>query len=147
MRSHRIVGSTLAAAALLATGCGEEPLSRAEYVTQADAICTDYAARQDKLGEPKSVKDIERLAGQTKPLVEEQLGKLRDLQAPDELADDAGAAYDLLEQQLPKIDELVTAAKANDVKRIEKIAADAGTLDDQANAKAKAIGLKVCGKS
>lgn len=142
-----LTASLAVAASAGALGCGEEKLTRAEYVKQADAICTDYTARQGKLGSPKSVKDIERLADQTKPLVKEQLGKLRKLEAPDSIAKDADAAYDLLEKQLPKIDELVDAAKANDVKKIQTIATDAGKLDDQANAKAKAIGLKVCGKS
>ncbi|MCW3010485.1 MAG: hypothetical protein JWO90_889 [Solirubrobacterales bacterium] len=134
--------------ALLLAGCGgDEPLSRAEYVKQADAICKDFSARQDKLGEPKSVKDIERLADDTKPLVEEQLKKLRALEAPDAIKGDANDAYDLLEQQVPKIDELVTAAKANDVKKIQAIASEAGKLDQEANAKAQKIGLKVCGES
>ena len=148
MRLPALAGVPVAATLLLATGCGgEEQLTRAEYVKQADAICKDYSARQDKLGEPKTVKDIERLGDQTKPLVEEQLGKLRALNAPDDVADDANAAYDLLEQQLPKIDQLVAAAKANDVKRIQQIATEAGKLDDRANAKAKEIGLEVCGES
>lgn len=149
MRTPRLATLPVAVALLLVpSACGgEEPLSKAEYVKQADAICTDYANRQKKLGEPKSVKDIERLADETKPLVEAQLKKLRALNAPDSVKDDANDAYDLLDQQVPKIDELVAAAKKNDVKRIQKIATEAGKLDDQANAKAKAIGLKVCGSS
>lgn len=129
-----------------AFGCGGEPLSRAEYVKQADAICADFKKRQDGLGDPKSVQDIERLGEKTKPLISEQLEKLRALEAPDEVADDANASYDLLEQQVPKIDELVDAAKANDIKKIESIATSAGKLDDQADAKARAVGFKVCGK-
>ncbi len=148
MRTLRLAVLPVATALVLSsTGCGDEPLSKAEYVKQADAICKDYAARQKKLGEPKSVKDIERLADETKPLVQEQLKELRALEAPDEVKDDANAAYDLLDQQVPKIDQLVAAAKKNDVKGIQKIATEAGKLDDQANAKAKAIGLKVCGAS
>lgn len=149
MRLHRSFGLSTAAALLLGLAAcgGEEPLSRAEYIKQADAICQKFTDRQEKLGEPKSVKDIERLADGTKPLVEEQLKELRGLEAPDAIADDAEAAYDLLERQLPKIDELVAAAKTNDVKKIEKIATDAGKLDEQANARARKIGLKVCGET
>ncbi len=147
MRLPTLLSAPVTVALLFAAGCGDEQLTRAEYVKQADAICKDSSAQQKRLGEPKSVKDIERLADQTKPLVEEQLAKLRGLNAPDEVADDANAAYDLLEQQLPKIDQLKAAAKANDVERIQQIATEAGKLDDRANAKAKAIGLEVCGES
>lgn len=145
-RSSLLVVPCSLALVVAASGCGEEALSRAEYAKQADAICAEYTKRQDALGTPKSVKDIERLAGKTKPLVEEQLGRLRALQAPDVIAGDTKAAYDLLERQLPKIDELVVAAKANDIPKIEGIAATATKLDTEANARARAAGLKVCGK-
>lgn len=136
------------AASLATAGCGgEEPLSKAEYVKQADAICKDYAARQSKLGAPKSVKDIARLAEQTRPLIEERLKKLRALAAPDDVKGSADEAYDLIDQQLPKIDELKAAAEANDAAKIQSIAASATKLDTQARARTKAIGLKVCGAS
>jgi len=130
-----------------ATGCGDESLTRAEYVQRADAVCKSYNERQEKLGDPKSLKDIERLADETTPLAEEQLDKLRDLKAPDEIADDANAFRDLTAQQVSNIDDLVGAAKASDVKRIQSIVTSASKLDVQADAKAKAIGLKVCGKA
>ena len=146
MRAPRPIWLAAASSLTLLAGCGgEEPLSRAEYVKQADAICKDYTARLDGLEAPKDVKDVERLAEQTRPLVEAELGKLRGLEAPKDIAGDANDAYDLLEQQLPKIDQLVAAARANDEKRINAIAVSAGKLDDAATAKATGIGLKVCG--
>lgn len=146
MRSRAVLAATLLVAVVAGCG-GEETLTRADYITQADAICDDYNQRQAKLGDPKSVEDIERLGDETKPLVEKQLAELRDLEAPEEIADDAAAAYDLLERQLPKLDALVRAAEANDVAKVQSIAAEAGVLDEQADAKAEKIGLKVCGSS
>lgn len=137
----------LAALAALG-GCGEEEtLSRAEYIRQADAICTDYSERQQQIGSPKSVEDIERVATAAKPLLEERLDKLRALAAPDAIAGDAEDFYDLVERQVPQIDELAEAAKASDEARLRRIAADTGKLTEQANAKTAAIGLKVCGQS
>ncbi len=137
-----------ATVALAGSGCGgDEPLTRAEYVKQADAICTDYAARQAKLGGPKDVGDIARVAEQTKPLIEERLEKLRELKPPKAVEDSAEEAFDLIERQLPKIDELEDAARAGDAARIRSIAASATKLDQQARAKTRAIGLKVCGAS
>lgn len=145
MRLSLLSAVPVTAALLLATGCGDEALTRADYVKQADAICKDYKQRLGKIGNPKSIKDVGRLADETKPLVEEELVKLRELKAPDEIADDAAAAYDAIDKQLPKIDELKAAAKANDVAKIQSIATSAAKLDQEKNAKAKAIGLKVCG--
>lgn len=145
MRHRAVLAASILAAA---AGCGgEETLSRADYVKQADAICEDFKGRQAKLGDPKTVADIERLGDETKPLVEEQLAALRELKAPEEIAGDANAAYDLLEQQLPKLDALVSAAKAKDVAKVQRVATEAGKLDDQADAKTEKIGLKVCGSS
>lgn len=146
MRSRAVLALTLLVAVVAGCG-GEETLTRADYITQADAICDDYNQRQAKLGDPESVEDIERLGDETKPLVEKQLAELRDLKAPEEIADDAAAAYDLLERQLPKLDALVRAAEANDVAKVQSVAAEAGVLDEQADAKAEKIGLKVCGSS
>ena len=146
MRSRAVLALTLLVAVVAGCG-GEETLTRADYITQADAICDDYNQRQAKLGDPESVEDIERLGDETKPLVEKQLAELRDLEAPEEIADDAAAAYDLLERQLPKLDALVRAAEANDVAKVQSVAAEAGVLDKQADAKAEKIGLKVCGSS
>ena len=146
MRSRAVLAATLLVAVVAGCG-GEETLTRADYITQADAICDDYNQRQAKLGDPESVEDIERLGDETKPLVEKQLAELRDLKAPEEIADDAAAAYDLLERQLPKLDALVRAAEANDVAKVQSVAAEAGVLDEQADAKAEKIGLKVCGSS
>ncbi len=128
-------------------GCGDKALTRAKYVNQADAICKDFTERQDKLGKPKTLNDIERLGDKTKSLAEKQLSKLRDLKAPDDIADDAKAYGDLTEKQVASIDDLVGAAKAKDVKKIQSIVTSAAKTESQADAKAKAIGFKVCGKN
>ncbi len=130
-----------------AIGCGDKALTRAEYVKQADAICKDFTEQQNKLGKPESLKDIERAGAKTKSLAEEQLGKFRDLKAPEDIADDAKAYGDLTEKQVANIDELVGAAETKDVKKIQSVVTSASKLESQADAKAEAIGLKVCGKS
>lgn len=129
-----------------AVGCGEKSLTRAEYVKRADAICKDFTERQAKLGRPKTLDEIERLGDKTKSLAEAQLSKLRDLKAPDDIADDAKAYGDLTEKQVASIDDLVGAAKAKDVKKIQSIVTSSAKIESQSDAKAKAIGLKVCGK-
>ncbi len=135
-----------AALTLALAACGSEALTKEQYIKQADAICKDFDAQQKKLPEPKSIADFEKLTEQAKPLLEDQISQLRDLKAPDEIKDQTESAYDLLDQQLPKLDELKKAAGDNDSAGVQKVAAGASKLSDQANQKAKEIGLKVCGQ-
>jgi hypothetical protein len=147
MRSRFPVLVASVALALAVGGCGgEERLSQAAFVRQADAICKDYQGRQARLGTPKSIKDVARLSEATKPLVVEQLAKLRDLKAPKDVQGDFDQALDLLDHQVPVIDQLGKAATGGDQDRVVKIAADANALDGKANALAKSSGLKVCGQ-
>ncbi len=134
---------------LVAAGCGgggDKPLTKAEYAKQADAICTDTKAKQRKLGTPNSAADIAKLADKTKPIIKDEIKRLRALAPPDSLKDTSTSAYDLLDRQIPLIDQLGAAAKANDTKKLQAIVTDATKLSGQATAKAKALGLKVCGQ-
>lgn len=146
----RMLTASCCTTAVLLAGCGGDdpkPLSKAEYVKQADVICTDTKAKQAKLGQPSSAKDIVALTDKTKPIIQDEIKRLRALQAPDELKDTASDAYALLDKQLPLLDRLNAAAKANDVKKLQSIVQGASGLSAQATGKAKALGLKVCGQN
>jgi hypothetical protein len=133
-------------AAVLAAGCGgDKALSKADYVKQADQICQRAKDSQKKLGTPNTAADIATFADKAKPTIEDEIKQLRALKAPDELKDDANAAYALLDQEVPKIDELAAAAKANDVPKLQAVVESASKISDQAGVKAKKLGLKVCG--
>lgn len=148
--SPRTLGVLAALVPVALVGCGDdsdEPLTRAEYVKQADAICKKFDTQAGKITEPKSIADLERVAEETKPLLASELKELRALRAPDELEKDTSAAYSLLEQSLPKLDQLAEAGRKKDAAAIQKIAEDAGKLSKDADERAKRIGLKVCGSS
>lgn len=145
MRTPPLLLSTALAASLALGACGGSTLSKDEYIKKADAICKDFDAKQKKLPDPKSISDFEDLTKKAKPLIKDQISQLRDLKAPDSIKKQADQAYDLLDQQVPKLDELSAAAKKNDTGKIQQVAQSASKLSEQANAKAKQIGLKVCG--
>jgi hypothetical protein len=145
MRTPPLALSAALAASLALGACGGSALSKDEYVKQADAICKSFDAKQKKLPQPKSISDFADLTKKAKPLIEDQIKQLRGLKAPDSIKKQTNQAYDLLDQQVPKLDELSAAAKKNDTAKIQQVAVSAGKLSAQANAKAKEIGLKVCG--
>jgi hypothetical protein len=136
----------LAVPALALAACGgEDKLTRQEFVAQADKICADADRKTQALPDPKSPDDLAALIKQAKPIAEQQRDQLRDLQgkAPDEVAGDFGRALDLLDQQLPILDEV--AAAGTDLTKVQAASQKGAKLDQEADGLAKKIGLKECG--
>ncbi|CAN5542062.1 hypothetical protein BH20ACT19_BH20ACT19_12990 [soil metagenome] len=140
--------------ALLATGAGagcggdeEEPLSKAEYIKQGDAICEKFGDMIDKEAEeafadlgPDEEPSEEQLTtfveDIAKPNVEDQLSELRDLPAPEADEDELNGVYDDVETALAKIedDPLVILEEGEDP-------------FEEPNDAARAYGFKECGES
>ena len=103
-----------------AAGCGgddeEEPLSKAEYIKQGDAICKKGNAELQKeademfkdLGENEQPSEEELgpfVEDVIKPNLESQLNDLRDLSPPEGDEDEVKAIYDKLEEGLGKVQD------------------------------------------
>lgn len=150
MRTH-LFAAPLVGIALILAGCGgsdDKGLSKADYVTQADAICTKAAAQLDKdsqaavqaLGTDSPTD--EQLATIAKdvavPNLEKQLGDLKALDAPKDDKDTLDALYTDLDGAIAKV-------KADPTTLINSGDASATSPFASANEKAKAYGLKSCG--
>ena len=150
MRRASLLAIVLVAALALA-GCGggggKTALSKAEFVSQANAICKDFQARIDKLGAPSGVEDLVTLAGKAIPISEEGVAGLRALQPPAELQVDVDAWLATGDVNVAKLKELLAAAKKKDLAAISKIS-DAGQANsDQAKQLASKLGLTECAKA
>jgi hypothetical protein len=151
MRRASLLAIVLVAALVLA-GCGgggggKTALSKAEFVSQANAICKDFQARIDKLGAPSGVEDLVTLAGKAIPISEEGVAGLRALQPPAELQVDVDAWLATGDVNVAKLKELLAAAKKKDLAAISKIS-DAGQANsDQAKQLASKLGLTECAKA
>src|SRR5689334_17104526 len=136
-------------AALAFAGCGGgdddkgdgggKPLTKAEFIRQADAICTagdaKIAAATKDLGADTDKDAIAKVIGDSVlPNIQEQHDKIADLAAPKGDEDEIDAMLSTLQAALDK-------GKADP-------ASIAGESDPfaEANAKAKAYGLTVCGQ-
>lgn len=131
------------AAALTLAGCGASGPSKAEYIKQADAVCTkageDLSKKQGeaiaKLGADAKPEDLTKLISDVLiPNAEGQLAELRKLEKPSDDADTIDGIYSDLEAGLKKV-EADPEALTNDPN---------GPLAS-ANKKARAYGMKVCG--
>lgn len=142
-------------AALALAGCGGDgnggaaagtTLTKAEFVAQANALCKDYDARIDALGEPAGIEDLVALAEQAKPIAEEAVAKLRALTPPEDLQ----AGYDEYlatgDVNVALLAELGEAAKSGDVAAIERIGTEGEANADKAHGIAAELGLADCAK-
>lgn len=103
----------------LLAGCGdegEEPLSKAEYLEEAKAICREgneelaqasrEAFKDVEPGAEPSEEQLERYARDVViPMVRDQVDRLRALPAPEGGADEVDEIYDAFERALDRIDE------------------------------------------
>lgn len=166
---HRTWVAMLGAAALAAAGCGgggsedepaardsadAAPLTKAQFVDRADAICRDVKQAQraytERLASLERGAELERVA----PILEGALGesrkgleRLRDLraQAPREdratFDDYLAAARRLLAQSA----KLAEAARSDDVAAGREVAAAADALSADEQRLADEYGLEDCG--
>ena len=139
---------------LLSAGCGdddrradgEERLTREEYVRRADEICAEYDRRLEALDEPKSVRDVARLAEDAFPIAQEGIARLRELRPPAEIAPRVRAWLRLNDANARQIHALQEAAERGDTRRVQEIASDAADNERRADALAKEIGLVECAR-
>jgi hypothetical protein len=145
------LAALLAASVLIAAGCGgsdddssdsgsdstEAAPTKAAYIEQADGLC---AADEDKINAvaadlPQDINAPEvqdAITDELLPIYQEQLTALRDLTPPEGDEDATAAIYDALEDALTQVEEDPSTLASED-------------LFADANAKAEAFGLEVCG--
>lgn len=141
--------ATLGVVALIA-GCGgggSDTLSADEFRTQADAICADYNTQSDALSTPSSPAEYLPSLKEIVPLQTAQLAKLKELKPPSDLKGTFDEALAILDEQKGVLDSAVTRLEGGEDPEtvLNAIATQAGDLGDEADQKAKDLGLKVCG--
>src|SRR5262245_30732696 len=161
--------AALAVLALLAVGCGDGntdtvtgggtqaeagPLTKAEYIAQADAVCHEFRARTSGLGNDfnRAVKDSDyaRAAG----IEQEALEALRHgyeriaaLPAPEGDAQAISEIANARNEYLALDERYVDALEAEDTARIEAVAGKLKSAADRRDAILSRYGFKVCGQS
>jgi ABC-type transporter Mla subunit MlaD len=126
-------------------GACSQGLSKEDYIKQADQICAGAEKEFNDLEQPQSLEDLEGFIDQAGARTNALISDLRDLEPPDEIADEADAMLDNLEQAADSFPDLLAAAKSQDGDRIQQIDADIKANVDAANEAAQSIGLQDCG--
>jgi hypothetical protein len=137
------VGAT-ASLALAACGGGDGGLSRQEFLSEADSICAEYDQRIQEIDEPQSIDDVERYADEAKPVIEEGMTELRELEPPDELQEQWNEYIASSEESVEYLDELRQAGAEGDPARIQEIAQEVSEKNEEADRLARDLGLQDC---
>jgi hypothetical protein len=141
MRTH----AALAVLPLLAlTGCGGG-LSKKELVAKGDAICARVNKQIAKEPDPKTVKDLQRLAKRTVQLSDPAIKDMEALDPPSELKKDFASFIASLKHQRDLTKAIGAAAGAGDNAKIQTIGRDAQKAQADYGRLSKKIGFKQCG--
>lgn len=145
MGPRRLAAIALAATTMAITGCGgsAKPLTHAELVSKANAICKTVTAKFATKS-ANSVKDIARIAPELASFEQQALSELSKLVPPANLESDwkqfiAGA--ELLAENTAKLGEY---ANTNNLKAAHGVIVSSETTQHQMQAIAKRNGLTGC---
>jgi hypothetical protein len=149
-RTSLIAALAAGAVALTLAACGgsdDKGLSKAEFVKQAEAVCTDVNAKFKALGEPSDAKAVPAYVEKAVEITTDGTKRLQAIKAPEDLADGYAELIDLLDQQTAAVEKLGDAVEANDAKALGDVSKKGDDLNDRANAKARELGLDNCGEN
>jgi hypothetical protein len=150
VRRRSLAGLVAIGATAFIAGCGggSDSLSADDFRSQADAVCADSEREIDALTDPTSNDQVLAYLRAALPVQQAQLDRLRELDPPEELQDDFDSAVGLLEQQIDAADAAADRIEAGEDP--EAVLTEAGpnieSLGDQADERAQALGLTVCGQ-
>jgi hypothetical protein len=138
----------LLALALLAAGCGGggSRLSKQELVAKADAICTDYNAKFNALGQPNSMDELKSFADKALPIAKEGREKLGELKPPKVIEDTYNEWLAEGDKAVDAIERLRDAAEKNDTAAVRKIGEEANRENQHSDRLARQLGFKACGQ-
>jgi hypothetical protein len=141
MRAHAAVAVLLIGSV---AGCGGG-LSKGELVAKADAICARVNKQIAREPEPRSARDLQRLASRTVEISDPAIEEMAALEPPDELEADFGKFVASLKKQRDLTKQIGEAAGEGDTAKIQQVGADAQKAQAEYQRLSNKIGFKECG--
>jgi hypothetical protein len=134
--------------ALLSACSEDDTLSREQYASRLDAMCERFAAREQEIGEPRTLEDLVEKGPRVLDAFEETIvDEVHDLNAPSEIAAQADRLIELTDRQRDVLAALVEAAKQNDVAQVQELSSKNVTLNDETKALVRNLGARSCAKN
>jgi hypothetical protein len=132
--------------AALTAGCGgDEELSREQYVSKLNAMCEDFSEKEREIGEPQTPADLVEKGPRILDAFETAIvDKVRELEAPGEIADQADRLVDLANQQRQVLGDLIAAAKDGNIVQVRELASRNQALNKETTLITRELGAKAC---
>jgi hypothetical protein len=132
--------------AALTAGCaGDEELSREQYVSKLNAMCEDFSEKEREIGEPQTPADLVEKGPRILDAFEAAIvDKVRELEAPGEIADQADRLVNLADQQRQVLDELIAAAKDGNVAKVRELASKNEALNKETTSITRELDAEAC---
>lgn len=122
-----------------------EPLTREEFVEQANLICAEATESIEALAAPGSLSELATSVPTLEDIARRELDRLSALGQPVDPSERLNPGYfRLLEQQLELLTELGAAAQADDLAGARDVLAEAAALNVEAASIAIDYGLEAC---
>jgi hypothetical protein len=130
----------------MAAGCaGDEVLSKEQYVSKLNAMCEDFSEKEKEIGDPRTLADLVENGPRILEAFEKEIvDKVRGLQAPGEIADEAERLVDLADQQRDVIAGLIDAARHGDFAKVRELDSKNKALNKKAGSIARDLGAEAC---
>lgn len=139
-----VAAGVAALVAVAARGDPDEP-TRAEYLAQVNAICTDYGARLDRIAPPTDLSSpgavVESLQAAL-PVLEEQEQRVRALRSPAALQADLEQFFRLTDRSLVELHAALDAALERALFPMATALTRFGERRDEAKLVARRLGFR-----
>jgi hypothetical protein len=119
-------------------------LSKAEFQSQANAICDKYQKQLDTLKTPTSLDEIPDLVDQALAILNKEVDEIAALNPPEDLQTQFDAMIAASDKTKKAADDLSTAAKASDQAGVQKALDEGNAASNQADQIAGQLGLDSC---
>lgn len=165
------ISLTILVCALVATGCGDssstaatqmvtvghsEELTKAEWITEADAICTEANEEADPMQDeanalseaPETASTLQKLGEILKrgiPSITKETAALRELEPPAVDEQIVQKMIGTVEANVTLGNSMADALESNDLERFEALNEQAEENTTKSQGLAQGYGLKVCG--
>lgn len=135
-------------AVLALSGCGgsdsNEPLTQAELVAQADALCKQSKEDIDAIKDPTDITSLATAINAQLKIIEATIDDLKALEPPENLASDYEAWLAALDEKLVVTKEARDAAETGVTAEVEKAVEKLDIDTSEEEELAKKIGFKEC---
>jgi hypothetical protein len=149
VKKKLVMGAVVAALAIVAAGCGGggggSALSKEEYSSQLNKICTELNDKNKAIGDPGSVDEVVTKGPQLQDAFQSAIDEVEALKPPAELKAAHERFVSLGRQIHSKLDDLIDAAKKKNLAKAQQIGATIDPLNTESNEIARTkLGAPAC---